>query len=298
MRARPITMNETPLHALEPKRIKPKIEPKKIAIIAGNGVLPRLLIDALIAQNMTPFVVGFDGQTPPALKSHTPALWTRLGRTGFIFKTLRRAGITDIIMIGGMRRPKLWQLIPDWETLKFFITLGLDRGGDDSFLKRLVSYLNKKGFQVRGAHEFLNDTLAPMGQIGAHAPAPHYTDTIKIGVRESQNLGAADLGQSVVVQGARVIAREDKSGTDALIRRAALLSDPNLPPPILVKTCKPQQDRRFDLPTIGVDTAQICADNGYGGIVVQAGATFLIHRDKVAQIADMYSMFVVGQKIP
>jgi DUF1009 family protein len=266
----------------------------KIAVIAGNGVLPAILINALEQQGIQPHLIAFHGQTNLALKPHTPALWGRLGKTGAVLNYLQNEDITDIIMIGGMKRPKLWQLWPDFETLKFFVSLGFDRGGDDHFLKKLEAFLNARGLQVRGAHEFLQDHLAPEGPIGALAPPDSYKNTIELGIRESQKLGAADLGQSVVVQGNKVIAREDKSGTDALITRAAQLIDPALPPPLLVKTCKPQQDKRFDLPTIGLHTIEKCAAHGYAGIITHAGASFLINKEKLAQSADLHNMFVVG----
>lgn len=270
---------------------------EKIAIIAGNGDLPALLIDALNRKNIEAHLIGFKGQTTPDLQSHIPALWVRLGQTGKVLKYLKANNIHELIMIGGMKRPKLWEFSPDWETLKFYLKLGLRKRGDDSFLKKIDSYLQSKGLILRGAYEFLTNYLAPEKVIGNITPPVGYDETITLGIQESQNLGAHDEGQSVVVQGQKVIAYEDKSGTDALIKRAANLADPSLPSPVLVKTCKPQQDKRFDLPTIGVQTIKNCALSGFGGIIVQSGATFIINKDEVAKIADAHKMFIVGISI-
>jgi len=106
-------------------------------------------------------------------------------------------------------------------------------------------------------------------------------------------LGAVDVGQAVVVQQQIVLGVEAAEGTDALIERSASLRRPG-PGGVLVKIKKPGQERRADLPTIGVRTVEKAAASGLRGIAVEAGATLLMDRDAIGRAADALRLFVAG----
>lgn len=264
---------------------------KKLGIMAGGGLLPFTLAESCKAQGIEPFIVGFEGQTDRASTQHWPHLWTRLGKAGLVLETLKRNGISDIVMIGAMTRPALIQLWPDLRTVLFYLKVGLRALGDDGFLKALKQEFEGAGVRVHGVHRFMPELLAPEGTLTKTKPGQGDEATIALGIRESQRIGAADIGQSVIVLGDDVLGLEGKGGTRALIQSSGA------PGSILVKTCKPQQDRDLDLPTIGPSTVQQCAAAGMAGIVVEAGASILAEREKLVDAADAAGIFVYGAQV-
>jgi lipid-A-disaccharide synthase len=199
---------------------------------------------------------------------------------------MARAGVTEIVMVGAVQRPTWRNLWPDWRTLKFFARLMGRAVGDNSLLSAVIAEVESAGFRVIGVHDVLTDLLAPMGVLGAHAPTPDDQADIEIGLTAALDLGRRDVGQAVVVQGGQVTDTEQRDGTDALIARAR--------GGILVKTKKPQQERRVDLPTIGVQTVRNAAKSGLRGIAVEAGHTLIVDRANVMTAADAAGLFVVG----
>lgn len=268
---------------------------RNIAIVAGAESVPFRLAETCKAQGIEPFIIGFEGQTDTEAIRDWPHIWTRLGKSGSIIKTLKERGIQDIVLIGALRRPRFWELWPDMRTLRFFLRIGFRALGDDGLLSAIRSELEDEGFRLHGVHAFLPELLAPEGCLTRTQPDAREKSSIALGLKESQRIGALDIGQSVIVQGGRVLGLEDRHGTNALIRRSAV-SGESLPA-ILVKTCKPQQDRDIDLPTIGPATVEHCVRSGIKGIVVEAGASLVTDREKLVELADAHGIFVCGVRL-
>lgn len=267
-----------------------------MGVIAGGGALPLRLLKACDSAGQDVFVVGFEGQTDPEILEGRNFMLTRLGAAGQIIDALRNHNVRDLVLIGSIRRPSLAELKPDWRTAQFFASIAFKALGDDGLLRALRAELEAEGFAVRGVHEFITDLLAPEGPMGRHKPKSGDWADIERGLEASQQLGRLDIGQSVVVQEGLILGVEGAEGTDELIRRCAAYKREGRGP-ILVKTCKPQQDRDLDLPTIGPETVIACAEAGFSGIVVQAGGSLVIDHVSVGALADKYRLFVIGQKL-
>lgn len=257
---------------------------KKLGIIAGGGVLPLQLKAQCDARGIETAIVGFTKYT-----DHVhPNFWARIGTSGKTIQWLKSQGVTDLVMIGNIKRPNLWDLWPDWVTLKFFITCWVRSFGDSNMLSAARSELEGMGFKIHGVHKFLPSLLMPEGMIGFYAPKDAQQKDIQLGIKAARDLGAQDIGQAVIMKDGQVIAREDKYGTSTLIKNYGCAGA------ILVKMCKPQQDMDLDLPTIGPITAQLCAAKKMTGIVGQAGKTLLVEREAVQKIADENNIFMMG----
>ncbi|MDP7141993.1 MAG: UDP-2,3-diacylglucosamine diphosphatase LpxI [Alphaproteobacteria bacterium] len=268
---------------------------KKLAIIAGGGDLPQILIDSCRQKGIEVFVVAFEGQTDLSIVKDHYHMIARLGEAGTIMGTLKSHGFSDIVLIGAMRRPSLGELKPDLKTAQFFAKLAFKSIGDSTFLTTLREELEGEGFTIHGAHHFIDNILAEEGALSAHKPKKSEQDDIAWGFEMSQTLGKMDIGQSVVVQNGVVLGVEAVEGTDALIDRCGPLKRKGRGP-ILVKSCKPQQDMDLDLPTIGPETVEKCKANGFSGIVVHADHTFLVKRDEIRNVADKAKIFVYGMR--
>lgn len=269
---------------------------KKLGIIAGGGVLPEKLAQCCEKNGIEVFVVAFEGQTRPETVDGREHLWSAVGSAGKIIKTLKNHAVRDLVLIGNIRRPSLSELKPDLKTAEFFARIGLRALGDNDILELLKEELAREGFAVHGVQYFMRDLLSAAGPVGSYKPGKKQEATIARGIEVARALGALDVGQAVIVQGALVLGVEGIEGTDELIRRCNGYQRKG-EGPVLVKMCKPAQDKYLDLPTIGPDTVLIAAENGLSGIIIEAGNSLLIDPEEVAAIADRHKMFVYGVSI-
>lgn len=268
--------------------------PAKLGIIAGGGDLPGRLIAACRRDGRPFFVLALDGFAEPAVIGDAPHEWVRLGAAGEGFRILHSHRVAEVVMAGRVRRPSLADLRPDWRAAKLFARLGLKALGDDGLLRAVVQELEAEGFSVVGADDILGaEILAPEGVLGSHVPDEQALADIAHGIRVARGLGALDVGQGAVVQQGLVLAVEAIEGTDAMLGRCKALRRDG-PGGVLVKTAKPGQERRADLPTIGVATVENAHAAGLRGIAVQAGGALMVDKAGLAARADALGLFVVG----
>lgn len=260
--------------------------PAKLGIIAGGGALPGLLVAACAATGRPCHILGLTGFAQAADIPRAVDTWIQLGEVGKGLEALQAAGVVEIVMAGAVRRPKLSDLKTDFKGAAMLARIAGRALGDDSLLTAVVGELEHEGFRVVGADDILADLLTPPGILGAHGPGPDDLLDIRIGVAAARALGRDDVGQAVVVSAGMVSGTEDAAGTDALLARVR--------GGILVKTKKPQQERRVDLPAIGPTTVKNAAVSGLKGIAVEAGQTLMVDRTEVVRIADAVGLFVVG----
>ena len=270
-------------------------ERSTLGIIAGGGVLPGLVAEACRAEGRPAHLLALSGHADPAViaAAGLPVDWIRLGEAGTGFSHLRRAGVAEVVMVGPVRRPSLAELAPDWRTARFFARVGLKALGDDGLLRAVVGEIESEGFRVVGVDQVLAGCLAEAGRLAGPAPDQQAEADIARGVVVARALGAVDVGQSVVVQQGLVLGVEAIEGTDRLLARCGELAREGLGG-VLVKLKKPGQDRRVDLPAIGVRTVEAAAAAGLRGIAVEAGGALVLGRAEVAAAAERLGLFVVG----
>ena len=265
----------------------------KLGIIAGGGAVPGQLIQAARSQGRDCFVLAIKNSADPALLEGVEHVWLRLGQAGRAFDLLHEKNVAEVVMAGPVRCPALVELRPEWRTARFFARIGLKALGDDGLLSAVIGEFESEGFKVVGAHEVLGDLLALLGVWGSVQPDAQADIDIRRGIAVAQGLGALDVGQSVVVQQGIVIGVEAVEGTDALLARAGDLRRAGLGG-VLVKLCKPGQDKRVDLPTVGPDTVRKAQAAGLRGIAVEAEAAIVVDLDGMIREADRAGMFITG----
>jgi len=268
----------------------------KLGILAGSGDLPRRLVHVCRASGRDVFVLAFEGQTDPATTDNVAHAWTKLGSTAAAVKLLREANVADVVMVGPMVRPSLRDLRLDTLSVKVLAKAGVKALGDDGLLSAIVGVLEGEGFRVLGVDTILSEMVAPAGVYGLHSPDAQAEEDIARGIAVARALGAHDVGQAAVVQHGIVLGVEAVEGTDLLLQRCAELRRGGTGG-VLVKVCKPQQDTRVDLPTIGVQTVNRAAAAGLRGIAVEAGGALVVDRPAVASAADAAGLFVIGVQV-
>ncbi|MFM9890837.1 MAG: LpxI family protein [Rickettsiales bacterium] len=270
--------------------------PSTLGIIAGGGELPRVLMEACRNNHRPYFVLALENAADELTveQAGDAVAWIRMGAIGKALDLLRRNGVDELVLAGRVTRPKLTALRPDLKGTKLLARIGGQLiSGDNELLSSIVEFLEEEGFRITGAEEIMRDLQAPEGMIGSLYPDKRAQADIEIGARMAKAIGALDLGQAVIVQNGTVLGVEAVEGTDALIRRCAELRTEERGG-VLVKVKKPQQERRVDLPTIGVDTVERIAECGFAGIAVEAGASLILNRREVARRADALGVFVIG----
>ena len=265
----------------------------KLAVFAGSGDLPGRIIGACRDSGRDVFVVAFEGVTDAAAIGDAPHAWVRLGAIDKTISLMREAGCEDVVLAGPVGRMSMSSFRIDRRGLKALMRHGMGAMGDDKLLSLIVAELEGEKFRVVGIDDILADLLAPAGPIGTLVPDAAAQADIDAGVAVARALGTHDVGQAVVVQQGVVLGVEAAEGTNALLARCAELRYDG-PGGVMVKLKKPGQERRADLPTIGLRTVEAARVAGLVGIAVEAGGSIVVDRGVVGRAADAAGLFVVG----
>ncbi len=272
----------------------------RLAIIAGGGKLPLFLAEAARAAGQDPFVLRLKNEADDLWQGFDNAV-IGVGDMAGLSALFRQHGISRVVMSGAVkRRPAFGEIRVNWKSLlKLPMALKtLLAGGDDAVLRMVISLIEAQGCEVLGAHEILPGLLATVGPIGAISPSADDLKDIERGAEAAEALGRLDVGQGAVSVGGRIVALEGVEGTDAMLARVqGLRGEGRISQRrrgVLVKLCKPQQDLRADLPTIGVSTVENAKAAGLAGVAVEAGRAIVVERDAVVAAADAAGLFVVG----
>ncbi|MFN7011826.1 MAG: LpxI family protein [Allorhizobium sp.] len=272
----------------------------RLAIVAGGGFLPLYVAEAARAAGENPFVLRLRNEADQRWDGFDNAV-IGVGDMAGLSKLLKANGIDRVVLSGGVkRRPAFGEIRVN---LKSLIKLPMAvrtllAGGDDVVLKMVIGLIEAQGCHVIGAHEIAPDLLAETGPIGAVVPTGDDLRDVARAAEAAEALGRLDVGQGAVSVGGRIVALEGVEGTDAMLERVAhLRAEKRISQRrkgVLVKLCKPQQDVRADLPTIGRSTVENAKLAGLAGIAVEAGRALVIEREALVKAADEAGLFVIG----
>ncbi|SHH74665.1 LpxI family protein [Marivita hallyeonensis] len=291
-----------------------------LALICGQGRLPRIVADA---QAERPLVCGLHGFHPDGLAVDIDF---HLETLGTLLETLGSRGVTHVCLCGSIKRPPIDASRIDAATAPLVPRLQQAlTSGDDGALRIVMALFEEAEIEIRAAHTLVPDLVPEAGVLTLKTYAPQNTIEARLGERTVSAMGARDAGQACVVRGTEVLAREDSAGTDAMLTRLArdrtagagdvftspisaagdmfggLLGDASdwlsggateTSGGILFKAPKPAQDRRADLPAIGLGTPDAVAAAGLSGIVIEAGGVMVLDRAKTVARCDALGLFL------
>jgi DUF1009 family protein len=265
-----------------------------LGLIAGEGSLPLEIARAARRRGRAVAAVAIRGLTAPELADQVSRLcWLNLGEVGRLFAFLREAGVCDAVIAGKVSKTFLSRgleaLRLDARGLELLGRLADRR--DDSILVMLAQALEQEGVRLAPQAALVPELLAEEGTLGRVQPTPEQWRDIAFGWPIAKALGGLDIGQSIVVQERAVLAVEAIEGTDAAIRRAGELGRPGA---CVVKVAKPDQDPRFDLPTVGPGTLASALEAGVAVLAFEARQTLVLERSRLVERADAHGVALVA----
>lgn len=272
----------------------------RIAVIAGNGALPEQVVCVLRSHGQDHRIVAIKGEASETTRQ-AAAIELGWGEIGRLYRFLERSGCDEILLIGGIsQRPDLRSFLGDFGTLRRLPKiLKALIGGDDSLLKKVIGLFETEGYSVVGIKDVASELLAGAGTMGRHKPSDSNLRDLRLALTATQKLGELDIGQAAVAVGGRVVALEGAEGTDAMLERCQQLRDNGrvkgrTPSGVLVKSAKPTQDLRVDLPAIGPRTVELAHKAGLAGVAVHAGNALVSERELTLSKANELGLFIYG----
>ena len=267
-----------------------------LGLIAGGGALPLALARRCAAAGRPLVVIRLRGFADAPELDAFPGAEAGLAELGRCLDLLRAGGCTSVCFAGVVARPDFAKLKPDLRALRELPrVIAAARHGDDALLRAVLETFAREGFRIEGAQEVDAGLTLGAGPLGALPLPPEHTADAAKALATARAIGALDIGQGAVVAHGVVLAVEAQEGTDAMLARcAALPAAVRGTGGVLAKAPKPMQERRVDLPVIGVATVEAAAAAGLSGVVGEAGAVLVLDRAETAAAADRLGMFVVG----
>jgi len=270
------------------------VEQKSIGLIAGNGRFPVLAALEASRQGYRVAVCALRGEADSQLESMADA-WTsvKLGEMGKLVRFFKEQQVTQLLMAGKVQKVRLFQenVQPDFDMLK--ILMKTRDFKDDSLLLGIASYLEQQGLPLIDSTHFLRDCLPGEGGLGKKKPSKEVLEDISFGFEMAKAIAGLDIGQTVIVKKKAVLAVEAIEGTDLAIMRGFELGREGV---VAVKVAKPNQDMRFDVPTIGMQTLNTLIEAKAAALAFEAGKTLLLDREEFISKADQHGIVIYGIK--
>lgn len=263
-----------------------------IGIIAGGGQFPKLFSRAARQKGYKVVALALTGHADADLAEEMDVcLPVGLLQVGKMISLFRDQGVSQAVMLGKIYKPKVFSQA--WRTdLKTMSLLAQRRHGHDDHLLRLFAEaMAQSGITIQPSTMLLPDLLVPAGQLGRRKPSKRQAEDAAWGFELAKQLGQYDIGQCLVVRMKTVLAVEAIEGTDAAIERGGAMGGGKA---VVIKVAKPQQDLRFDLPSIGADTIRTMARAGCTCLAVEADRTLCFDQREVIALADQNKIAVLA----
>ena len=263
-----------------------------IGLVAGGGPFPLLVAEAAKKQGLRVVAVAHMGETDPSLSSSVDEIvWIKLGQLGHLIKALKKNRVTKCLMAGTIKKRRMFENItPDLKGLTVMSKLAIFH--DDGILRAVADELAGEGIEIVSSTYCLPELLAPPGCLTKRKPTQAEREDIAFGFRIAKELGRLDMGQCVVVKKKTVLAVEAIEGTDETILRGGSLASENA---VVVKVSKPQQDLRFDVPSVGLDTVKIMAQVKASVLAIEAGKTLIFDKHEMISYANQLRMTITSE---
>ncbi len=278
---------------------------QKLGLIAGNGRYPLLVLEEAIRRDIKVTVAAIREETFPEIEefSNRPQVsvhWLGLGQLGKLIRVFKEEGVQKAILAGQVKHTQIFSrkggdsagrhlILPDLKMMRVF--LSLPQRNTQSLIGGVIEALEKEGIVFIDSTVLLASLLPEAGVLTRRKPSKDELMDIEYGRPIAKEIARLDLGQTIVIKDRAVVAVEAMEGTDETIRRAArLVGDGRL---TVVKVSRPDQDMRFDVPVVGLDTLLVLRECNVSALAVDAEKTLVLDREEFIREADRLEMAVI-----
>ncbi len=254
-----------------------------LGIIAGSGQFPLLVARSARKSGLRVVAVAHRGETDPELENEVDAItWIRLGQLGQLIKALKNHDVCTAVMAGGIKKMRMFEnVMPDLKGIGLMSRLAIFH--DDDILRAVADELEKAGIEIVSSTTHVPELFSDPGVLTKRKPTKGEMQDIHFGWRIAKELGRLDIGQCVIVRRKTVLALEAIEGTDETILRGGRLGREKA---VVVKVSKPEQDLRFDVPSVGVKTVESMLQVNAAVLAIEAHKTLLFDKDEMISLAD------------
>lgn len=281
------------------------MEFQRLGLIAGNGRFPFLVLEEALKREIAVTVVAIREETFPEIDqfANQPQVsvhWLGLGQLGKLIRVFKGEGVQKAIMAGQVRHEQIFSrkggdsvgrrvILPDLKMMKVFISL--PQRNTQSLIGGVIKALEKEGIEFIDSTVLLKSLLVESGVLTRRKPNREESKDIECGRPIAQEIARLDLGQTIVIKDQAVVAVEVMEGTDETIRRASrLVGGGRL---TVIKVSRPDQDMRFDVPVVGLETLRVFKECNVSALAVDAKKTLLLDREEFIRKADRLKMTVI-----
>jgi len=263
---------------------------EKIGLIAGSGQFPILFSQTAIKKGFCVYTAAYVNEADPALAQLSAKIqWLHLGQVKRLIKFFKQNKVERAVMLGAVHKTRLFTDVkPDMKAIS--IIAGIRHTNDDAIMRAFADSLEKEGIKIEPSTFLLPDLLAAKGIWTKRKPSRSEKKDIGMGLTIAREIGRLDIGQSVVVGGGSILAVEAIDGTDATIERGGRLGKGKA---ILVKVCKPNQDFRFDVPSVGMNTIKTMIQSNVRVLAIEAERTVVFDRSEMIRLADENDIAII-----
>jgi DUF1009 family protein len=269
----------------------------KLGLVAGNGRFPFLVLDAARSLGYDVTIIALKEEAAPeideaaAREPRAAVHWISIGQLGTFLKILKDAGLTRAVMAGQVKHVKIFGgFVPDLTAMALLARV--KAMNTDALIAAVADLMREHGVELIDSTAFLAPLLASAGQMGQRAPSEREARDLAFGYRMADAIAGLDIGQTIAVKHAAVVAVEAMEGTDAVIARAGDLAGPGV---TIIKVAKPNQDMRFDVPIVGIPTIQAMARAGATVLSLDAGKALMFDKSQMITAADDAGIAIVGR---
>jgi len=263
-----------------------------IGLIAGGGQFPLMAAQAARKQGLRVVAVALLGETDTALSEEVDHIvWIKLGQLGRLIKAFKKHGVRNALMAGGIRKRRMFEIRPDLRALSVVSKLAVFH--DDDILRALARELAGEGIEIVSSISYLPQLLAPPGCFTKRRPSKTEKEDIQFGWKVAAKLGELDIGQCVVLRKKTVLAVEAIEGTDETILRGGKLAREKA---VVVKTSKPGQDLRFDVPSVGLETIKVMSRVNASVLAIEAEKSLLFDKPDMIEYANRAGITIISYK--
>lgn len=263
----------------------------KQGLIAGDGILPVRMAQYAKENGFEVVCISLSRDNVRDLKKYCSKVYScHPGEVNKIESILKDEQIRQLTFLGKVHKKVLLQL-HKFDKRAIDLIKDAVRLNDDQVMLMIVQELAKIGVEVLDQTIFIKNLMIPAGVLGKHKPTKEQMDDVNYGFWLAKEMGKIDVGQSVVIKDKMIMAVEAIEGTDSCIKRGAKLAKRGA---VIVKVAKPKQDKRFDIPAIGMKTLRTMRCKRASLIAVEANETIIVDQEKVIKYADEHNIVIMA----